>query len=233
MSKRNIGVAAQQNWLIAQLTKTSQQHLLSSAEPVELAVMQHLCEYADNYQYIYFPQTAVISLLAKVPGHPPLEMGVLGFEGMLGATILLHTRQIPYNGIVQASGTALRLPVADAEKLCQQDKTLRRLLQSYLFNLLQQLASNAICAHYHQVEARLARWLLMIHERSDGGPLMFTHQFLAEMLGVRRSSVTVAAGDLQTSGIIQYERGHLTVLDATALRGRSCSCYQPVPVKHL
>jgi CRP-like cAMP-binding protein len=229
MTSQHITVAGQQNWLVAQLTQASQHHLFAKAEPVHLAAMQQLCASAADYQYLYFPQTAVISLLAKLPGHPPLEMGVLGFEGVLGATLLLHTREVPYDGVVQAEGSALRVPVAAAEKLLQQDKTLRRLLQSYLFSLLHQLASNAICVHYHQVEARLARWLLMIHDRSASDELFFTHQFLAEMLGVRRSSVTVAAGDLQASGIIRYERGRLTVLDRDALQARSCQCYQRVP----
>ncbi len=229
MSNPHVALQGQQNWLIAQLTKASQHHLLAKAELVHLNAMQQLCVCAADYQYLYFPQTAVISLVAKLPGHPPLEMGVLGFEGVLGATLLLHTREVPYDGVVQAEGSALRVPVPAAEKLLQQDKALRRLLQSYLFNLLHQLAGNAICVHYHQVEARLARWILMIHDRSAGDELCFTHQFLAEMLGVRRSSVTVAAGDLQASGIIRYERGHLTVLDRDALQTRSCSCYQPVP----
>jgi len=102
------------------------------------------------------------------------------------------------------------------------------LLQTYLFNLQKQISANAVCAHFHQVEARLARWLLMSHDRIQNDELYLTHQFLAEMLGVRRSSITVAAGYLQANGIILYNRGRLHILDRQGLLARSCSCYQPL-----
>jgi CRP-like cAMP-binding protein len=217
---------AVQNRLLHHLPEAEQSQLLQQAELVQLEFAERLCQLDDDYQHLYFPLTAFISLIAKLPGHPPLEMGLIGFEGVLGATILLHTRRVPSEAIVQGSGMAWRIPVAVIESA--QQPSLQPLLQAYLFRLLRQLSQNAICAHFHQVEARLARWLLMSHDRVQADELYLTHQFLADMLGVRRSSITVAAGDLQSYGIILYNRGRLHILDRQSLLARSCSCYQPL-----
>lgn len=217
---------AVQNRLLHHLPEAEQSQLLQQAELVQLEFAERLCQLDDDYQHLYFPLTAFVSLIAKLPGHPPLEMGLIGFEGVLGATILLHTRRVPSEAIVQGSGMAWRIPVAVIESA--QQPSLQPLLQAYLFRLLRQLSQNAICAHFHQVEARLARWLLMSHDRIQADELYLTHQFLADMLGVRRSSITVAAGDLQSYGIILYNRGRLHILDRQALQARSCSCYQPL-----
>ncbi len=215
-----------QNRLLHHLPEAEQSQLLQQAELVQLEFAERLCQLDDDYQHLYFPLSAFVSLIAKLPGHPPLEMGLIGFEGVLGATILLHTRRVPSEAIVQGSGMAWRIPVAVIESA--QQPSLQPLLQAYLFRLLRQLSQNAICAHFHQVEARLARWLLMSHDRVQADELYLTHQFLADMLGVRRSSITVAAGDLQSYGIILYNRGRLHILDRQALLARSCSCYQPL-----
>lgn len=217
---------AVQNRLLHHLPETEQSRLLQQAELVQLEFAEPLCQLDDDYQHLYFPLTAFVSLIAKLPGHPPLEMGLIGFEGVLGATILLHTRRVPSEAIVQGAGMAWRIPVAVIEGALQ--PSLQPLLQAYLFRLLRQLAQNATCAHFHQVEARLARWLLMSHDRIQTDELYLTHQFLADMLGVRRSSITVAAGDLQSYGVILYNRGRLHILDRQALLARSCSCYQPL-----
>lgn len=215
-----------QNRLLHHIPEPEQHTLLLQAELVQLEFAEKLCQLDDEYQHLYFPLTAFVSLIAKLPGHPPLEMGLIGYEGVLGATILLHTRRVPSEAIVQGSGMAWRIPVAVIESALQPH--LQPLLQAYLFRLLRQLAQNATCAHFHQVEARLARWLLMSHDRIQTDELFLTHQFLADMLGVRRSSITVAAGDLQSYGVILYNRGRLHILDRQALLARSCSCYQPL-----
>ncbi len=217
-----------QNYLLRHLPEIEQRHLQQSAELVRLEFGERLCQIDDDYQYLYFPLTAFVSLIAKLAGHPPLEMGLIGFEGVLGATILLHTRRVPSEAIVQGAGMAWRIPVGDIEDALNHCNSFLLLLQTYLFNLQKQISANAVCAHFHQVEARLARWLLMSHDRIQNDELYLTHQFLAEMLGVRRSSVTVAAGYLQANGIILYNRGRLHILDRQGLLSRSCSCYQPL-----
>lgn len=217
-----------QNYLLRHLPETEQRHLQQSAELVSLGFGERLCQLDEEYHYLYFPLTAFISLIAKLAGHPPLEMGLIGFEGVLGATILLHTRRVPSEAIVQGAGMAWRIPVGAVEDALNHCNSFLLLLQNYLFNLQRQISANAVCAHFHQVEGRLARWLLMSHDRIQNDELFLTHQFLAEMLGVRRSSITVAAGYLQANGIILYNRGRLHILDRQGLIARSCSCYQPL-----
>lgn len=217
-----------QNYLLRHLPEVEQRHLQQSAELVRLEFGERLCQIDDDYQYLYFPLTAFVSLIAKLAGHPPLEMGLIGFEGVLGATILLHTRRVPSEAIVQGAGMAWRIPVGAIEDALNHCESFLLMLQTYLFNLQRQISQNAVCAHFHQVEARLARWLLMSHDRSQTDELYLTHQFLAEMLGVRRSSVTVAAGYLQDNGIILYNRGRLHILDRQGLLARSCGCYLPI-----
>lgn len=214
-----------QNRLLKHLSRTDQALLLESAELVSLEFAEQLCMQGQSYQYLYLPLTSFVSLIAKLPGHPPLEMGQIGYEGILGATVLLD-RRAPSEAIVQGAGLAWRIPLVAFEQVLAQSAVLTMLMQQYLFRLTLQLSQNAVCAHFHQVESRLARWLLMSHDRIQTHELAYTHQFLAEMLGVRRSSITVAAGDLQASGIILYGRGRLHILDRSALLARCCSCYQ-------
>jgi CRP-like cAMP-binding protein len=214
-----------QNQLIHHLPALEQAELLSQAKLVQLNFADLLCQPGESYQYVYFPLTAFISLIAKLPKHPALEMGLIGYEGMLGATTLLSTRQVPSEAIIQGSGKAWRIPIATFEDLLAQSSSLRQILETYLYQLLCQLSQNAVCAHFHSVESRLARWLLMSHDRIQTNELFLTHQFLSDMLGVRRSSITEAAGELQASGCISYKRGRLYILDRQGLLARCCSCY--------
>ena len=228
----------QTNRLLATLTPEVQQQLLAQCQLVSLQFAEQLCLPEQAYQFVYFPLTSFISLLAKLPGHPPLEMALIGFEGMLGATLLLQSRQVPLQAIVQGAGLAWQMPVTVLEQHLQQPELqpgsitsggpLQPAIQRYLLQLLTQQSQNAICAHFHQVEERLARWLLMSQDRYQQQQLYLTQQFLADMLGVRRSSITVAAGDLQLHGLIRYQRGQLQILDRLGLLQRSCSCYQPL-----
>jgi CRP-like cAMP-binding protein len=228
----------QTNRLLATLTPEVQQPLLAQCQLVSLQFAEQLCLPEQAYQFVYFPLTSFISLIAKLPGHPPLEMALIGFEGMLGATLLLQSRQVPLQAIVQGAGLAWQMPVTVLEQHLSQHAVqpdsitsggpLRPAIQRYLLQLLTQQSQNAICAHFHQVEERLARWLLMSQDRYQQQQLYLTQQFLADMLGVRRSSITVAAGDLQLHGLIRYQRGQLQILDRPGLLQRSCSCYQPL-----
>jgi hypothetical protein len=219
-------VPANRNMLLNCLSPKEQQLFFADCELVKLEFGTQLCHPSKPYQWLYFPLTGFISLIAKLPGHPPLEMGLIGFEGMLGATLVLQNRKVPQEAIVQGEGMAWRIPVVLFELFLDRHPALRSALQRYLYQLLTQLSANAVCAHFHQIEERLARWLLMSHDRILHNELYLTHQFLAEMLGVRRSGVTVAAGDLQLKGLIHYQRGHLQILDRQGLLQQSCNCYQ-------
>lgn len=217
-----------ENLLLRELPIAERRRLLACCELVRLELTEHLCQIGGQYEYLYFPLTAFVSLIGKVAGHPPLEMGLIGFDGVLGASVVLASRQVLSDAVVQGAGLAWRLPVGQAEQLLAESTALKTVMQHYLFRLEQQLYINALCVHFHQVEARLARWLLMSQDRVGDSDLFFTHQFLADMLGVRRSSVTVAAGELQDSGVIHYSRGRVQIKSRSGLLARSCCCYLPI-----
>ena len=167
-------------------------------------------------------------MVTPMSGRQPLEMGLIGNEGMLGATLVLGTRAMPLRATVQGSGTAVRLATARFQRRFRDSPALVRRLKRHLYVLLAQLSRTAACTRFHDVEARLARWLLMTHDRAHGDQFNLTHQFLAGMLGVRRSGITVAAGDLQRRDLIRYTRGTIEVLDRKGLEAASCECYRAV-----
>lgn len=225
---QHIDVQGNRNLLLNCLSTQEQQLFFDDCELVMLEFGSQLCHPTQPYHWLYFPLTSFISLIAKLPGHPPLEMGLIGFEGMLGATLVLKNRNVPLEAVVQGEGMAWRMPVVLFELFLSKHPALKSALRRYLYQLLTQLSSNAVCAHFHQIEERLACWLLMSHDRAQHNELYLTHQFLAEMLGVRRSGITVAAGDLQLKGLIHYQRGHIHILDREGLLQQSCSCYQGI-----
>jgi CRP-like cAMP-binding protein len=152
-------------------------------------------------------------------------MSMIGNEGMLGATLALGVTTNPLRAVVQGSGSALRMTIARFRRELRTSAELRRTLDMYLYVLFEQLAQTAACNSFHEAQARLARWLLMTHDRAHGGRFRLTHLFLAEMLGVRRSAVTIAAGELQRRRLIHYTRGHISVLSRSGLEAASCECY--------
>lgn len=214
-----------QNRMIEGLPRPARVRLLEICEPVELRFGAVLCEPGRPLRYAYFPVTGFISLLVPMAGHAPLEMGLIGDEGMLGATLALGVDTAPLRGLVQGRGTALRVSAAQLRLELHRSPALRRRLKRYLFVKLAELAQAAACIGFHEVDARLARWLLMSHDRAHGDRFYLTHQFLADMLGVRRSAVTIAAGALQGHGLIRYTRGTIEVLDRRGLEAASCLCY--------
>ena len=163
-----------------------------------------------------------------VSGHPALEMGLIGSEGMLGATLVLGVATVPLRAVVQGPGRALRMTVAQLHAAIASSPALLRTLKRYLYVLMEQLSRTAACTRFHEIEARLTRWLLMTHDRAHADRFHLTHQFLADMLGVQRSAVTIAAGDLQERGLIEYTRGQIHVLDRKGLESVSCECYELV-----
>jgi CRP-like cAMP-binding protein len=214
------------NHLVNLLTEKERVLLLQHCDVVELEFGTVLCEPHQRYRYLYFPLSGFISLVTKLAGHKPLEMGLIGNEGMLGVTLALGVTTAPMQAVVQGKGTAWRIDIAALQQLLQDCPQLRHILQQYLFVLMAQLPQSAACAHFHELEYRLARWLLMSHDRAHSNYFHLTHQFLADMLGVRRSGVTVAAGILQRKQYISYSRGMMSILDRTALKHAACECYQ-------
>ena len=216
------------NRLIGGLPARDHARALEHCESVDLVFGTILCEPGQPFRYAYFPLTGFISLVATVSGHKPLEMGLIGNEGMLGATLALGVRNSPQRGVVQGSGTALRMTVAHLRAELRDSAALRRTLDRYLYVLMAQLSQTAACTRFHAIEARLARWLLMTHDRAHGDHFDLTHDFLADMLGVRRSAVTIAAGALQRRKLISYSRGRIVIQDRKGLEAASCECYRAV-----
>lgn len=216
---------AQDNHLIERLPRADRIRLLALCEPVELNFGDILCQPDVPYPGVYFPRSGFISLVGTASGHPPLEMGLVGTEGMLGATMALGVEKVPLMAVVQGNGSAWRIEPRSFRRELQASKSLHLAIDRYLYVLIAQLAQSALCARFHEVEPRLARWLLMTHDRAHADHFHLTHQFLADMLGVQRSAVTIAAGTLQRRQCIHYSRGEINILSRSALEAASCECY--------
>jgi CRP-like cAMP-binding protein len=215
-----------QNQLIALLPGPQQRRLLALCEPVQLVLSEVLCQPGELMRYVYFPVAqGFISLVARVDGLSGLEVGMVGREGMLGAALSLGALRAPLQALVQGPGPAWRLDRAPFVRELARSPPLQRILHRYVAVLMDQLATSAACARFHTVGPRLARWLLMTQDRAQADHFPVTHEFLAYMLGMRRVGITQAAKALQTQGLIEYHRGHLSVRDRPGLQAMACACY--------
>jgi CRP-like cAMP-binding protein len=214
-----------QNHLLELLPEPDRQRILARCDTVQLQLGEVLCEAAVPLPFAYFPVDGFISLLTRIEDHPSLEVGMVGREGMFGASIVLGVAVSPLQALVQGNGQAWRLPAAALVRELARSAALRQTLQHYVYVVMAQMASSAACLRFHLIGPRLARWLLMSADRAHASHFKVTHEFLACMLGVRRVAVTVAAGELQRQGLIAYHRGQVTVLDRTGLEGAACPCY--------
>ncbi len=213
------------NRLIKKLPRKEQNKILEHCETVNITFGEILCEPGQVIKHIYFPLTGFISLVTTLSGHEPLEMGLIGNEGMLGVTLILGVKTVPMHAVVQGSGTALRMSASYFQNALRDNPSLQPTLNRYLYTLMAQLAQSAACMHFHEIEPRLARWLLMTHDCAHADHFYLTHEFLANMLGVRRSGITIAAGALQLRKLIHYTRGEISILDRKGLEAASCECY--------
>jgi CRP-like cAMP-binding protein len=218
-------MATVENHLIELLPRMARRQLLAQCEAVPLVLEQVMCEAGDPTGYAFFPKEGFISLLAHAAGGAGLEVGMVGREGMLGAQLALGVATTPLHALVQGEGVAWRIPTAALKTELAQNPALQAVLGRYIYVLMAQLATAAPCLRYHQIEPRLARWLLMSQDRAHSDHFLVTHEFLGHMLGVRRVGVTTAAGALQRAGLIVYKHGQLEVLDRAGLEGAACSCY--------
>lgn len=213
------------NRLLAALPDEDRERFLTHADAVTLVFSAILAEPDELVRHVYFPTGGFISMITSIDGRPRLEVGLIGDEGMLGASLILGIDQSPTHALVQGAGTALRMDAAEFRRQLELSTALRRVLMRYLHVMIQQLAQTAACTRFHVLEARLARWLLMTQDRAHSDALDITHEFLAYMLGVRRVGITSSASALQKRQLIRYRRGHITILDRRGLEEAACGCY--------
>jgi CRP-like cAMP-binding protein len=226
-SSRMAGItsAGTPNRLLATIPPREYERLLPAFEVVTLTYGEVLYEPGERMRHVYFPSNCLVSLLTVVDGRRTLEVGLVGREGMVGARLALGVAASSTRSLVLGTGKALRITATRFLSELERGPELRRAVLLFTDTLMNQVAQTAACNRFHVIEARLARWLLMTRERLSSSEFRLTHEFLANMLGVRRVSVTSAAGDLQCRGLIRYKRGTITILDQYGLEAASCSCY--------
>jgi len=213
------------NNLIERLPRRERLHLLAHSESVSLTPSDILSEPGQSSRYVYFPTEGMVSLITTIDGGHGIEVGMIGHEGMLGVQAVLELNAAPLYGVVQGKGSAWRTEISLFQLELVRCTALRRSMQAYMFFLIMQLATSSACLHFHLISQRLARWLLMRQDRTCDDHFYITHEFLAYFLGVRRASITSAASEMQKSGLIEYCRGNIIVLDRTGLLATACSCY--------
>jgi len=213
------------NILLASLPRGTHRDILPGLKPVVLALGDVLHEPGQPIRHVYFPQTCLVSLLVVVEEEFALEVALVGRDGMAGVSLALGAALSPMRALVQGAGCALRMNKAAFGTAMRDHPPLQRALQGYAHTLMGQIAQTAACNRYHLLDARLARWLLMTRDRVESSDFMMTQEFLSTMLGVRRVGVSDAASSFQRRHLIEYSRGHITILDHDGLEAASCSCY--------
>jgi CRP-like cAMP-binding protein len=217
---------AAENRLLAALPDSDRRRILGSCETVELELAEVLSSPWEALRWIYFPTGGFISLTMPTGDSSAFEVGLVGNEGMLGTALVLGADTSPERMVVQGAGSALRMDVAPLRRELGRSKALRGEVDRYLHIRMDQLAQATICAHFHLLEARVARRLLMTQDRAHANTFRVTHEVLASKLGVRRVGVTEAASSLQQRRLIHYSRGDITVLNRRGLMAASCNCYK-------
>jgi CRP-like cAMP-binding protein len=216
---------ATQNRLLASLAAADRQRLHPHLEALELPYKASLYEANEPIEHVYFITSGVASLVNTMRNRDAAEVGTVGNEGIVGLPILLCNEQSPTSVYMQVPGAGLRVKADVFRHELLRSDTIRTAFLRYVHAFFNQVAQSAACAHFHTLERRCCRWLLMTHDRVHADEFLLTHEFLGMMLGVRRASVTIAAGALKKRGLIRYKRGHVTILDAAGLQELSCECY--------
>lgn len=218
----------QQNQLLAALPATEFERLRPNLKLVPMQLGDVLYESGANLRNVYFPTTAIVSLLYMLADGASAEIAVVGNEGIIGVSLFMGGETTTNRAVVQSAGHAYRLPSQMLKDEFTRAGPLQHLLLRYTQALITQMAQTAVCNRHHSVDQQLCRWLLLSLDRLSSNDLVMTQELIANMLGVRREGVTEAAGKLQHAGLIKYSRGHITVLDRAGLEARSCECYAVV-----
>ena len=219
---------SQANKLLSALPKKEYQNLTNLLEPVELCAGEVLLSSDEELEFVYFPLKGIVSLISQMSNGATTEIGLVGPEGMVGTLQFIAEGVSQNRSVVQIGGEAMRIEAEALRVEFERSKTLQKLLQQYSLKLFNQVSQVAACNNHHTIKQRTASWLLMLSDRygKNDKTLPMTHQLLSQMLGVRRTGITIAARQIQQRGIIDYKRGKIQILDRQALEKVACECYQ-------
>jgi CRP-like cAMP-binding protein len=225
MSEKNISNKPTGNSLLDALPPDDYQQLLLKSEITQLNFGEIIYEPNDIIRHVYFPYSGIVSLLCMLGRQATLEVGIIGKEGMVGLPVFLGVAQSLNLAIVQGAGRVLKVESSVFLRECEKNNGLSLNLRRYTHSLLTQISQSAVCNRFHQLDARLARWLLMIQDRMETDEFRLTQEFLSNMLGVRREAVNKGATSLQHQQLISYSRGKIKILSRTELKSVACKCY--------
>ena len=216
------------NQILASLPSAEWQRWLPQLEWVNMPLGQVLYESGSTLDHVYFPTTAIVSLLYVMENGASAEIAVVGNEGLLGISLFMGGESTPSRAVVQSAGQGFRLLAKDIKHEFNRAGPVMHVLLRYTQALITQMAQTAVCNRHHSLDQQLCRWLLLSLDRLQGNELLMTQELIANMLGVRREGVTESALKLQQAGLIKYARGHISVLNRAGLEARTCECYAVV-----
>lgn len=217
-----------ENHLLAALPEAEWARWASQLEVVDMPLGAVLYEPGSRLAHVYFPTTSIVSLLYVMEDGASAEIAVVGNEGIVGISLFMGGESTPSRALVQSAGQGYRLKAEVMLQEFNRAGPVLHLLLRYTQALITQMAQTAVCNRHHSLDQQLCRWLLLSLDRLHTQDLVMTQELIANMLGVRREGVTEAAGQLQRDGLIQYRRGHITVIDRVKLEQRTCECYAVV-----
>ncbi|CAD5365912.1 cAMP-binding domain of CRP or a regulatory subunit of cAMP-dependent protein kinases [Rubrivivax sp. A210] len=217
-----------QNHLLAALPDAEWERWLPLLERVEMPLGQVMYESGRVLSHVYFPTTAIVSLLYVMQDGASAEIAVVGNEGLVGISLFMGGESTPSRAVVQSAGEGWRIRARSVKDEFDHPGPVMHLLLRYTQALITQMAQTAVCNRHHSLDQQLCRWLLLSLDRLQGSELVMTQELIANMLGVRREGVTEGALRLQKEGLIRYVRGHISVLDRPGLEARTCECYAVV-----
>ena len=216
------------NHLLAALPADEFGRVEENLEPVSLSLGEVIYESGEQLEHIYFPTSSIISLLYIMENGSTAEIGMAGNDGLVGIALYMGGSTTPSRAVVQSAGNAFRMPSRAMNNEFSLGGVFQKVLLRYTQSLMTQISQTAVCNRLHSVEQQLCRWLLINHDLLQTNKLIMTHDLIANMLGVRREGVSIAAGHLQRQGLIKYVRGTITMLDRDALERAACECYRVV-----
>ena len=227
-----VAAGPRQNQLLAALPDAERERLLPHLDAVDMPLGKVLYESGDRLAHVYFPATSIVSLLYVMENGSSAEIAVVGREGIVGISLFMGGNSTPSRAVVQSAGQGFRLKANMMMQEFDRAGPVLHLLLRYTQALITQMAQTAVCNRHHSLDQQLCRWLLLSLDRLQSNELVMTQELIANMLGVRREGVTEAAGELHRAGLIDYQRGHINVLDRPGLERRTCECYAVVKTEY-